>query len=151
MHSSGQTLTIAYNGTGRIESVTDSDGRQALYTYDAANEHLLSVQDYDGRVTGYSYVTTPGAAQHALSEIAYADGSHRYYTYDVQGRLASTYRDGGAETITFSYDTAGTVTATDALGNSSEFRFDDWGTILKSTNALGNSVLLSLDEAQSRA
>ena len=146
MHSSGQTLTIAYNGTGRIESVTDSDGRQALYTYDAANEHLLSVQDYDGRVTGYSYVTTPGAAQHALSEIAYADGSHRYYTYDVQGRLASTYRDGGAETITFSYDTAGTVTATDALGNSSEFRFDDWGTILKSTNALGNSVLLSLDE-----
>jgi YD repeat-containing protein len=93
-----------------------------LYTYDASNQHLLSVRDYDGRVTSYSYITGQGAAkEHALSEIAFADGSHRYYTYDSHGRLASTYRDGGAETITFSYDTAGTVTATDALGNSSQF------------------------------
>jgi YD repeat-containing protein len=145
-HSSGQSLTIAYNGAGRITSVTDSDGRQALYTYDASNQHLLSVQDYDGRVTSYAYITGEGAAkEHALSEIAFPDGSHRTYTYDSHGRLASTYRDGGAEAITFSYDTAGTVTATDALGNPSQFFFDDWGTILKSTNPLGNSVLLSLD------
>jgi YD repeat-containing protein len=117
-----------------------------LYTYDVSNQHLLSVQDYDGRVTSYSYITGQGAAkEHALSEIAFPDGSHRYYTYDSHGRLASTYRDGGAEKITFSYDTAGTVTATDALGNPSQFFFDDWGTILKSTNPLGNSVLLSLD------
>ncbi|QKS29606.1 MAG: tandem-95 repeat protein [Candidatus Accumulibacter similis] len=145
-HSSGQSLTLAYNGAGRITSVTDSDGRQSLYTYDASNQHLLSVQDYDGRVTSYSYLTGQGAAKdHALSEVAFPDGSHRTYTYDSHGRLASTYRDGGAERITFSYDTAGTVTATDALGNPSQFFFDDWGTILKSTNPLGNSVLLSLD------
>lgn len=145
-HSSGQSLTLAYNGAGRITSVTDSDDRQALYTYDAANEHLLLVRDYDGRVTGYSYLTGQGAAkEHALSEIAFPDGSHRYYTYDSHGRLASTSRDGGAEAITFAYDTAGTVTATDALGNASQFFFDDWGTILKGTNPLGSSVLLSLD------
>jgi YD repeat-containing protein len=145
-HSSGQSLTMAYNGAGRITSVTDSDGRQSLYTYDASNQHLLSVQDYDGRLTSYAYITGEGAAkEHALSEIAFPDGSHRTYTYDSHGRLASTYRDGGAEKITFSYDTAGTVTATDALGNPSQFFFDDWGTILKSTNPLGNSVLLSLD------
>jgi YD repeat-containing protein len=145
-HTSGQSLTLAYNAAERITSVTDSDSRQSLYTYDASNQHLLSVQDYDGRVTSYSYLTGQGAAKdHALSEVAFPDGSHRYYTYDSHGRLANTYRDGGVERITFSYDTAGTVTATDALGNPSHFFFDDWGTILKSTNPLGNSVLLSLD------
>jgi len=77
-HSSGQSLTIAYNGGGRIASVTDSDGRQALYTYDASNQHLLSVRDYDGRITSYSYITGQGAArEHALSAIAFPDGSHR--------------------------------------------------------------------------
>ncbi|MBE2259307.1 MAG: RHS repeat protein, partial [Rhodobacteraceae bacterium] len=145
-HSSGQSLAIGYNASGRITSVTDSDGRQTLYTYDASNEHLLSVRDYDGRITSYSYISGQGAVrEHALSQITFADGSHRTYTYDSHGRLASTSRDGGTETISFSYDTAGTVTATDALGNASQFFFDDWGTILKSTNPLGNSVLLSMD------
>ncbi len=146
-HSSGQALTIAYNAAGRISSVRDGDGRLTVYTYDAANEHLLSVRDYDGRVTNYTYVSGQGLArEHALSTIAYPDGSHRYYTYDTRGRLATTSRDGGAETLAFAYDSTGTVFITDALGNVSRFYFDDWGAILKGTNALGSSVLLSLDD-----
>ena len=146
-HSSGQSIAITYNAANRVASVTDPDGRTARYTYDAANEHLLSVQEYDGRTSTYSYITGQGITrEHALSEIAYPGGTHRYYAYDARGRLASTSRDGGAEMIVFAYDDTGLVTATDALGNPSQFYFDDWGTILKGTNALGNSVLLTLDD-----
>jgi len=145
-HSAGQSLIIAYNAAGRIQSITDSDSRQTVFTYDASNEHLISVQAYDGRVTSYAYSIGQGTTrEHALTQITYPDGSHRYFTYDAQGRVASTSADSGAETINFNYDSAGTVTATNALGNPSKFYFDDWGQILKATNALGNSVTLSLD------
>jgi len=145
--SNGESLTIAYNLAGRIQSVTDSDGRQTLFTYDASNEHLISVRGYDGRVTSYTYVSGQGAAsEHALSQITFAAGTHRYFMYDAEGRLASTSRDGGAEAIHFNYDLEGTVTAMDALGNPSQFFFDDWGQIVKATNALGNSVTLALDD-----
>ena len=126
--SSGQFLAIAYNAGGHIGSITDSDDRQTLFTYDASNEHLISVQAYDGRVTSYAYVSGQGPArEHALSEIAFPDGSHRYLAYDAQGRIASTSADGGAEVVQFSYDSAGTVTVTDAVGDSNQFLFDIGG------------------------
>jgi RHS repeat-associated protein len=145
--STGQSLQIAYNAAGRIISLTDPDGRETQFTYDAANEHLISVEQYDGRITQYSYVIGQGAAlEHALAQITYPDGTNRYLTYDEQGRIAETSVDGNMEPIQFSYDSAGTVVATNALGDPATFCFDDWGTILKATNALGNSVSLSMDD-----
>ena len=55
-----------------IASVTDSatPARTTLYTYDAANEHLIAVQGPDGLVTRYTYDTGDGAArEHALTSI----------------------------------------------------------------------------------
>ena len=122
--SSGQYLHIAYNSAGRINSVTDSVGRKTIYTYDAANEHLLSVQDYDGQVTFYSYITGQGVPlENALTKISYPDHTHRYFTYDVQGHLSSTSQDDGIGTVTFTYN-MGKVTAADALGNANQVLFD---------------------------
>lgn len=45
--------------------------------------------------------------EHALTQIAYPDGTHRYFTYDENGRLANTSVDGNTEQILFSYDSAG--------------------------------------------
>src|SRR5581483_10464191 len=56
-HSAGPALAIHYNAAGLIDRVTDPAGRQVLYTYDAANQHLVSVQATDGTVTGYTYDT----------------------------------------------------------------------------------------------
>jgi len=145
-HSSGQSLVIAYSVAGRIQSVTDFVGRQATFTYDAADEHLLSVEDYDGRVTSYSYITGQGATlEHALTEVTYPGDTHRYFTYDAQGRLSGTSRDGDAEAVTFAYD-AGKVTATDALGDSSKFYFDYHDLLVKTEDALGNAVHMSFDD-----
>ena len=144
-HSSGETLQIAYNAPGRIQSVTDEIGRQTVFTYDAANEHLLSVQDYDGQITTYTYNNQSVTTRHALASITYPGGTHRYFTYDSEGRLAGTYPDSGAEMITFGYGSAGTVSATDATGGTSTFFFDKSGLLLKTEDALGNVVRLSYD------
>src|SRR5262249_38598528 len=53
-HSSGQFLDLAYNGAGLLQTVTDSAGRVVRYTYDAANEHLVKFEDFDGRITHYT-------------------------------------------------------------------------------------------------
>jgi RHS repeat-associated protein len=145
-HSSGQYLQLAYNGAGRIQSVTDQLGRQTLFGYDAANEHLLSAQYCDGRSAAYAYNLTPGAAQHALTQTTFPDGTHRYFICDVQGRLSRTSCDGNDQAVAFTYDTAGKVTATDALGGSSKFCFDHRGLLVKTENALNNAVHLAFDD-----
>ncbi|MBN2473846.1 MAG: RHS repeat protein [Pirellulales bacterium] len=124
-HSSGRSLQIAYNAAGRIECITDPFGRTTLYSYDTANEHLTAVTGPGGLTTHYTYGTGGGPAiEHALLSIEYPDGSHRYFTYDAHGRLESTSRDGGAEAISFSYDSAGTVAVTDAAGGTTKYFFD---------------------------
>lgn len=145
-HSSGRSLTLAYNPAGRLTSLTDSFGRQTLYSYDDANQHLLSVTDIRGRVTSYQYVTGQGAAaEHALAEIEQPGDTHLFFAYDPQGRITRTWRDGDAEAIAYSYDSAGTVTITDALGSPSRVYFDNRAIPLKLEDNLGNSVRLGFD------
>jgi RHS repeat-associated protein len=145
-HSSGQSLDIAYNSAGRITSIIDPDGRETVFTYDAANEHLRSVREYDGRITWYDYAQGQGAArEHALTEIAFPGGSHQYFAYDDRGRLATMSRDGGAEQVGFAYDSVAKVSVTDAVGATSGLWFDNWGRVLKAEDALDSAVNLSFD------
>ena len=145
-HSAGQSLTLAYNSGGKIQSVTASDGRVIQYGYDASNKHLIFEQSYDGRTISYSYNTTAGtASEHALAAIAYPDGTHQIFTYDNSGRLIGSAHDGGANAITFSYD-QGRVTATDAAGAASQYFFDTSGLIVKTVDPLGNASFVDYDE-----
>jgi len=146
-HSSGQVLLISYNASGRIDHITDPDGRETLFMYDESGEHLMSVRDYDGRITSYTYSIGLGlTCEHALTQIIYPGGIHQYFVYDPQGRLSEIYRDGGAERVAFTYNSTGKVTATDDLGNPAQFYFDDWGRIVKTQDALGNAVYLAFDK-----
>ncbi|MFH0728892.1 MAG: RHS repeat-associated core domain-containing protein [Pseudomonadota bacterium] len=143
-HSSGFSLTIAYNSSGFISAVTDHIGRQTLYTYNG--EHLASVQTYDQRTTTYEYNVSAGSAGlHALSKIGLPDGTQRFFTYDALGRLATAYRDNNAEKATFSH-ADGRVDVTDSLSYTSRFFFDYAGRLVKGENALGEAVQLSFDE-----
>ena len=153
-HSSGQSLTIAYSAAGRVECITDPDNRQTVLHYDASNEHLTSVDYFDGQTVGYTYSTDTQekAHLHALTETAYPGSvtgtfTHQYFTYDAQGRLSSTYRDANAERVDFSYDSAGKVTATNAVGDTSESYFDHRGLLVKTVDGLGNAVSLAYDNA----
>jgi RHS repeat-associated protein len=147
-HSAGQSLSLTYNTAGRLSNITDSAGRQAIYMYDAANLHLLSVQTPAG-ISQYGY--DPGGAftakQNALTSIAFPDGTHRYYTYDSVGLLASTSRDGDAEHVDYTYDQPGEVTATDLLHESTRTYYDNRGLPIKTLDALGYFTFVSYDPA----
>jgi YD repeat-containing protein len=69
VHSSGASIQIAYNGQGRIGSVTDSTGWTTTYTYDAAGLHLLTATDPSGTTTYDYFTSTDLAREHALRSL----------------------------------------------------------------------------------
>ena len=141
--TAGGLLTIAYNLAGLIESVTAPDGRTVGYTYDAGQ--LTRVQGYDGRSTQYAYGTTGSATEaHALTSIQYADGTHQYFTYDSQGRLAGTSLDGGAQPLGFDYN-LGQVTLTDANQDATQYFFNEDGLLAKVIDPLGRVAFATYD------
>ncbi|NCC31915.1 MAG: RHS repeat protein, partial [Chloroflexia bacterium] len=141
-HSAGGALNFTYNAGGQLAAVTDQDGRQTTYGYNGA--YLTTLTTYDDRVITFTYETS-GAAQHALSSIEQPDGVTRHFTYDTQGRLASSYRDAQQEQFSFTY-AGGRVSMTDALNQTSRFFFDFWGRVAKTENALGETTLLAFNE-----
>jgi RHS repeat-associated protein len=150
-HSSGQFLQIDYNAAGRIIKLTDPVGRLTTFTYDASNEHLLSVTDFDGTVTSYQYASGPGAAlANALTLITSPSHVNTHLSYDSEGRLASIFGDGNVEVTSFSYDTAGTVSITTPAsaaspGGTTRYFHDERGQIDRIENQLGFSTYYTRD------
>jgi YD repeat-containing protein len=150
-HSSGPTLTFSYNANGRLEEVNDDAGRTTTYAYDTAGEHLVSVTEQltaapaSARSTTYSYVTGHGdAREHALESIAFADGTHLFYEYDSQGRVIEKSRDGGAETVSLTYDNDAGVTFTNVAGTTT-LLFNDFGRAELVHDPLGRTSQLDYD------
>lgn len=146
-HSTGPSLTIAYNAQSRIATVTDPAGRVDTYTYDVSGQHLISVTN-EGGTKEYTYVTGEGAArEHALASIEDADGTHLLFTYDSRGRLSELQRDGGAESTTFEYGSAGEVTVTDASDAKTLLLFDQNGQLRQVRDPLGRRSSFNYDGA----
>ncbi|HOX40204.1 MAG TPA: FG-GAP-like repeat-containing protein [Candidatus Brocadiia bacterium] len=123
-HSAGRNVKIYYNGEGLIDRVTCPYGLDTSYTYDSGG-HLVSVTDVRGQTTRYSYSSGEGAArEHAMTQVEFADGRHRYFTYYDSGLLRETFRDGEAEKLTYSYSSTGIVRITDATGHFSRYEID---------------------------
>ncbi len=143
--SSGQSLTLTYNSAGLVSSITDSTGRTTTYSYDPSNQYLVSVTDFNGQTTGYSYDTTSGSqALNSLTTITYPGNTHQYYTYDGEGRLASSYADGGTQPLTYTYS-LGMVSATDIHGDISSYYYNAQGLLTKYVDPLGNVTLAAYD------
>ncbi len=151
--SSGQFLNIGYNTAGLISLVTDSAGRTTTYRYDAQNLHLISVTGYNGQTTSYTYENVassggtgspPSPNENALASITFPGGTHQYFTYDSEGRLATTSGDGGAQLQSFVY-ALGEVSVTDGTGDTSHLYYNEQGLVVKSIDPLGNVILNTYD------
>ena len=140
-HSSGQSIQIAYNGAGLIQTVTDNLGRQTVLTYDAANQHLIGAQYFDGRTAAYTYNTNGSPAQlHALTAASSSCCNWRYFTYDSLGRLTGTYLAGNAQAADIQLRRRRSGHRHDALGNSTQSFYDHRGLLVKTVDANGNAV-----------
>jgi RHS repeat-associated protein len=125
--------------------MTDSNNRQETYGYDPTGHFLTSYTDEYG-TTMYTYVTGQSPAQNnALAQIAYADNTHTFFSYDSQGRLIDQHRDGGQEDQAWTYLNPGGYTVTDALGNKSTVYFNLLGATAETIDPLGNVTRYSFD------
>ena len=148
-HTSGKQLLLQYNGSGRLSQVTDSVGRVTTYEYDAAAEHLIRVAAPGNRVTTYTYDSS-GVPQrtHALVNIVHPDLTQDSFAYDAQGRLIQTSQNccGGAQQVTYAYDSAGTVTVTDATGRATQLLYGLGGQLAQVRDGEGRIVNFTYDD-----
>lgn len=120
------------------------------YEYDASGEHLLRVTAPGNRVTTYSYYTGGNLAKrHALVAIVHPDSTEEHFTYDDRGRLTETSTQGCScgENVTYTYDTAGGVTVTDATGRQSFQGYGLGGQVAQVRDGNGSVVALKYDSS----
>jgi RHS repeat-associated protein/uncharacterized repeat protein (TIGR01451 family) len=145
-HSAGPSFRLEYNAQGRLVRLTDHTGQATSYEYDPSGEYLVRVVGPGGVATRYSYQpVTGGPADHALASVTFPDGTHQFFGWDGQGRLAEQSRDGGAERLRFTYDATGTVTMRDAQDAVTTLRLGSRGQLLQMTDALGRAVTCNYD------
>ncbi len=144
--SSGGWIHFAGDSAGRITAISNSLGQTTQYTYDCSHQFLLSVTDFAGRTTGYTYSTGTGSAtQNALLSITNPDGTQRDFSYDAQGRLSKVALNGGAEATQYTYGTFGTVTAADANGGDATYSFNKLGLVAKLVDPLQHTSSYAYD------
>ena len=122
---------MAYNANGDLETLTDADGAQVRYVYDAAhrliersdslgNRQLLT-RDDQSLVGAETYVRADGT-----------EDAHREYTYDTQGVLEGL-RDRDGFSISFLADANGRPTGQDGSTTKVSLVRDARGRVTRST------------------
>ena len=145
-HSAGPSSTLEYSAQGRLARLTDHAGQVTTYEYDAAGEYLLRVVAPGSVTNRYTYQPATGSpSDHALTSVTFPDGTHQFFAWNAQGRLAEQSRDGGAERLQFTYDATGTVTMRDAQNAVTTLRLGTRGQLLQMTDALGRPVTFNYD------
>jgi RHS repeat-associated protein len=145
VHTNGDSLNIAYNAQNRISQITDSTGQVSSYNYDATGETLLSVTTPQGTIA-YTYDTGSAVAtKYSLLSITSSLGYQRSFQYDSQGRLIKEASNGGAQSLTYSYDSTSGVTVADGLRAAQTVLLNDLGAIAQLRGADNQNSLFRYD------
>jgi RHS repeat-associated protein len=130
-----QTLTFTYNTAGRIATMTDANSKVYTYAYDKKN-NLAAIIYPDTNARGYVYQDPnyPNLLTAILDELGKGYAS---YTYDSTGRALTSQHAGGADLLTLTYNSGGTVTATDALSNAHTYTLTTGFNLVKPSSLSG--------------
>ncbi|TXH66329.1 MAG: RHS repeat protein [Lysobacteraceae bacterium] len=135
----GASLSYAYDGIGRLLTITHSSGRALELQYLPQEGSLepriaalvgggviLARYAYaaNGQLTGITYADQTTRQYHYedsrfpwhLTGISIADARYSTYAYDAKGRTIGSQHAGGAEAATFAYPTTGGAVVTEASG-----------------------------------
>lgn len=103
--ASGRTLTIGMNG-GLVQSLSDSLGIIATYTYFPGTVNLKEVAYQDGSKFKFEYDTAAVPGKVFLKTVRDADNKIlETHEYDSQGRATTSEKEGGVEKYIFDYST----------------------------------------------
>jgi RHS repeat-associated protein len=146
----GYMQTLAYNSAHQLVAVVDSYGRRLDFAY--KNGLLETVKTPDGLVVGFGYksIGNGASAVPVLASVTYStkptetvsyqygdttfpfaltglvdeDGSlFESWAYDSNGRVVSNQEAGGANLTSFTYNSDGSTTVTNALGQQQVYDF----------------------------
>jgi len=145
-HSAGPAFTLQYDAQGRLSRFTDHANQTTDYQYDATGDHLIRVVSPGGVTNLYAYQAVGGSpADHALTTVTFPDNTHKYFTWDSEGRLAEQFRDNSSERLQFSYTTGGVEATRNANGAITTSRVSDRGQLLQTTDPLGHLAAFEYD------
>ena len=134
-HCDGQSLSFIYAG-GLLASATDDQGRTTRYEY--SGDLLVKVTAFNGLSTQYRYLPADGSVtSRARSQIRYADGTTRDYTYDGAGRVATVSINGNLQTVEIERGALGSYAVIAPNGGTTTVTLGASGEVLETVNALG--------------
>lgn len=156
----GNGLVYGYDEHGRLGTITSLQGRSIEFQYaDASGDALIaSISSTGTQLAAYTYdegrlktATYPDGGQRIyhyedtrfprhLTGITAEDGQRfSTFAYDAKGRAISSQHPGGADGITLSYASAGTL-VTDVLGEQITYSMTDAGGSAPKVSAVTNSA-----------
>ena len=133
--SFGNALTVTRNSSNNIASISMTGGGTVQYTYNSSHQ-LTQVTNLDSTTRGYAY--DPRFAS-ALTSIVDENGTtYSTWTYNSQEQGTQTQEAGSVNTVNLTYNSNGTVTATDALGAARTLSYTRYGDVGKVTAISGS-------------
>jgi RHS repeat-associated protein len=121
-HSSGKSIAFSRDGAGRIISITDPMNANIGYTYDASG-NLVTVTNRTNDTVGFGYDSS-----HFLTQITDGEGATPLHAvYDADGRVIQLLDADGNVSSLSNNVTANTSSATDRIGNTSQFVYGNDG------------------------
>lgn len=128
-----QYLSLDYESE-RLASVSDHTGRSVHYDYDASGD-LTTVTDVSGQEWTYTYTN------HLLADVLDPDSHLIERTeYDPQGRAVRQYDGEGHLMVEIAYNTDGTTTIDNALGNTATHAYNERGELVSETDPAGGET-----------
>jgi YD repeat-containing protein len=143
----GTSATMQYDAQDRRRSVTDRLGKTTSWTRHAASGRIASITESDGSLTSFGYTAriAGGLTFFDLTSIARPGGIAESHQYDASGNLVRT-TDGAGGIWTYAYNGRGQLlSATDPEGGVSSFTYNADGTLATHQDPAGNGSTFTYD------
>jgi len=136
---SDRTLSFAYTDD-RLATITDRQGRQWQYQYDAAGNQVKVIYPWGGTIQCAYASENP-----ILTRITNANGHTTAFAYD-EYKVTSVTNPLNDTVFTFDYDQNNSTRVTDGKGNGTSYTYDDQQRVVSVADALGHDATRTWDD-----
>ena len=141
-----QSLSVVYNSSNWVQTVTDWKGRYLTFTYSGSPQRLASVSDSTGRSVSYGY-STAYSSQGDLTSFTDAEGKTNGFCYDSNHQITATFDGLGRMVVSNCYDAVGHVVTQCTQGDTNktwQVYWSGWQTV--ETDPVGGRQVVIYDD-----